>query len=137
MDMRPVKQVITDWSNGVKDRVDNLCAIYKCDDIHAVASIVMSADSIIWGMYKMLVHTSCIAAEADPEAAHIKEFITKQMSNIVAESLSSIMEQSVELLCVDDADALADDLMRIVQSRYALEDALLARMGDEEDDDDE
>lgn len=134
-DPRPTRQVVKDWSDSVRERVDNLCAIYKCDDIHEAMGVIMTADSLVMGMYKMLVHATRVAGDLDPETSHMREFVEGKLGDMVSHSLSHIADQAISLLCVTDKDALVDDLLAIVQTRYDLEETLGAREDDDASDD--
>jgi predicted house-cleaning NTP pyrophosphatase (Maf/HAM1 superfamily) len=115
--MDNVRKQIDDWREGVHDRVDNLCAIYKCADLRGVVDIVMTADSMVMCLYRLL----CEAADDDDERS------TKALDDLgdrVSEALTAIVVSAIDLVCVEDKDTLTDDIMRIINTRYQLEDKL-------------
>lgn len=120
-----IEQELDQWSEGVKDRVDNLCAIYKCADIKTVINIVMMADSVGMSLFRAFVDR---ADEDDSELVGMLGELTK-------DCLTGIAVQSVELLCVaeDRKIQLIKDIIGVVKTRYALEEKINSAMEDDED----
>lgn len=120
-----IEKELDDWSEGVKDRVDNLCAIYKCADVKTVLNIVMMADSVVMSLFKALVE------RADDDDAELIEML----GGLAKDCLTSIAVQSVELLCVDEERKmqLIKDIISIVKTRYELENKLNSAMEDDDE----
>lgn len=120
-----IEKELDDWSEGVKDRVDNLCAIYKCADVKTVLNIVMMADSVVMSLFKALVER----AEDDDEE------LIEMLGGLAKDCLTGIAVQSVELLCVDEERKmhLIKDIISIVKTRYELENKLNSAMEDDDE----
>ena len=123
--MMDIEKELDDWSEGVKDRVDNLCAIYKCADVKTVLNIVMMADSVVMSLFKALVER----AEDDDEE------LIEMLGGLAKDCLTGIAVQSVELLCVDEERKmqLIKDIISIVKTRYELENKLNSAMEDDDE----
>lgn len=123
--MMDIEKELDDWSEGVKDRVDNLCAIFKCADIKTVLNIVMMADSVVMSLFKALVER----AEDDDEE------LIEMLGGLAEDCLTGIAVQSVELLCVDEDRKmqLIKDIISIVKTRYELENKLNSAMEDDDE----
>lgn len=120
-----IEKELDDWSEGVEDRVDNLCAIYKCADVKTVLNIVMMADSVVMSLFKALVER----AEDDDEE------LIEMLGGLAKDCLTGIAVQSVELLCVDEERKmqLIKDIISIVKTRYELENKLNSAMEDDDE----
>ena len=120
------QQQVSDWHGSVRDRIDNLCAIYKCNDIRKGVNIIMTSDSIVMTLYSLL----CDVVDADDPQA------TSQVGDLAAAALHSIVMSVVGLLDVPDQrkPALVNDILAIVDTRYALQNRISATLRDTEDD---
>ena len=123
--MTDIEKQVDDWHEGVRDRVDNLCAVYKCADIKTSVGIIMTADSAVMSLFRALVER----AEPDDE-----EFIDL-VADLAKDSLTSIAINSVELLCVNEErkGQLVKDIISIVKTRYELENKLNTEFNGDDD----
>lgn len=131
MDSRQdLAKYIEDWHQSVTDRIDNLCAIYKCADVRTATAIVMTAESAVMGMFKMLLTMSDTDDPDDSE-------MVKMLADIGTQALMSVTAGAVELLCVDESrkQALATDIISIVKTRSSLEDTLSSMDFDDDEGD--
>lgn len=108
-----IEQQIQDWKQSCIDQVDTLCAVYKCADIKPAFKAIAAADSVMDMLLAMLVH----ATEND---------IPDKLEEVVIDAKALIASEVIGLLCVPDdkLDTLTNDIVRILDTRYALENRL-------------
>lgn len=119
------EQQVSDWKDSVDDRIDNLCAIYRCAGIRKGTQTIMAADSMIMTLYAILYRV-------------MEDEVPDEVEDLVSSAMNSIILNVVDMLDVPEGKklTLTEDIIRIVDTRYDLQDSLRDTMQDYEDGDD-
>lgn len=107
---------VEQWLESLQERIDNLNAVYKCDKIKQVVNIVLTADSV----FMLLMHVLCENTDGMPE-----DYFDR-LHDITTDAIGAILANAIELLGISDdrAESLLDDVLRIVLTKYELEEKL-------------
>lgn len=107
---------VDQWRESLQERIDNLNAVYQCDKIKHVVNIALTADSVSMLLMHVLFENTDGISEETFDRLH----------DITTEAIGAILANAIGLLGTSDdrADDLLGDILRIVQTKYELEDIL-------------
>lgn len=107
---------VEQWLESLQERIDNLNAVYQCDKIKQVVNIALTADSVSM----LLMHVLFENTDG------ISEEYFDRLHGITTDAIGAILANAIELLGISDdrAESLLDDVLRIVQTKYELEEKL-------------
>lgn len=125
-----IEKELRDWHEGVRERIENLCAIYKCPNLGPAIGSILTVDSTLNAMLKTIYSYTGDSSEGSETV--------KALCEMATECLSRLIKQSLDILGVPTSEQqrLLKDIISIVNTRYTLE----ARINDaleNEDNEDE
>lgn len=122
-----IEKELRDWHGSVHERVETLCAIYKCPKLGPTIGNILMVDSTINALLKTLYSYTGGRSEESETVRALCEMAT--------ECLRRLIEQSMDILDVPTVkqQQLLEDIISIVNTRYTLETRINDALENEDD----